>query len=72
MGSGTNAARADAPHHAQAIDDMKDQLLLVLLQRLGGDVKLPIAEIDATGSLLCSMQLVDGDTAFRFVVTRKS
>lgn len=74
MGSGINAARESAPVHAAVLDDMKDQLLLVLLQRLGGDVSIPVSEVDATGSLLCSMQLVGHgtpDVALRFVVSRK-
>ena len=72
MGQGIDLARADAPEHAAALDNMKDQLLLVLLQRLGGDVVVPVKEIDDTGGLLGSLQLVRNDTAFRFTVTKKS
>ena len=49
---------------------MKDQLLLVLLRRLGGignDVVVPIKEVDDTGGLLMSMRIdfVQRDFVFR-------
>ncbi len=73
MGSGIEAARAAAPEHAAAIDNMKDQLLLVLIKRLGGDVTIPVSEIDDTGGLLLSMQLEQfrQQPSFRFVLEKK-
>lgn len=76
MGKGTDAARAlgGSAAHAQLIDDMKDQLLIVLLNRLGGTVDIPVSEVDGTGSFVASFQIVDsGQSAkFHFVVSKKS
>jgi hypothetical protein len=55
MGQGVDMARVDAPEHAAAIDNMKDQLLLVLIARLGGKVDIPVAEIDGTGDRMLLM-----------------
>lgn len=73
MGSGIEAARLVSPEGAAAIDNMKDQLLLVLINRLGGDVTIPVSEIDDTGGLVLSMQLQQFRPApsFRFVLERK-
>lgn len=69
MGQGIELARALAPEHAQAIDNMKDQLLLVLIARLGGKVEIPVEEIDGTGGKVLSMAL-EGRT-FRFELGHK-
>lgn len=69
MGKGIDAARHDAPEHAAVLDDFKDQLLLVLLRRLGGKATIPVAEVDDTGGLLLAFSVVDG--AFNFELRRK-
>lgn len=74
MGSGTDAARSEAPQHAQAIDDFKDQLLLCLVNRLAkltedGVVTIPVSEVDNTGGLVMSMSV--HDKAFNFKVSGK-
>ena len=69
MGKGIDAARAHSPEHAAVLDDFKDQLLLVLLQRLGGKVSIPVSEVNGTGQLICSMAVVD--RTFRFEVRKK-
>lgn len=61
-------AHAD-PLAAELIDAMKGQLLMVLINRRGGEVRVPVAEIDDTGGLLLSMRL-DGST-FVFQVEKK-
>lgn len=66
MGTGTRAAGTP---EAALIDNMKDQLLLVLIRRLGGKVSIPVAEIDDTGGLVCLMG-IEGRT-FHFEITRK-
>lgn len=63
---------AASPAHRQMMDMMKEQLLIVLIERLGGDIEIPVAEIDNTGDKLMSFQLTPGKNAFRFVVSRKS
>lgn len=55
--------------HAAAIENMKSQLLIVLINRLGGSASIPVAEIDNTGPYVLSMQLTG--RSFLFVVERK-
>lgn len=57
--------------HRMAIDAMKDQLLIVLINRLGGDVDIPCAEIDATGDFMLAMQLDQRARIFHFEVGKK-
>lgn len=56
------------------IEAMLPQLLLVLIQRLGGSVRVPVDEIDATGGLVMRMAVEarGGVQSFRFIVERKS
>lgn len=70
MGRGIDLARIDAPEHAAAIDELKDQLLIVFLRRLGGAVTIPVAEIDDTGGYVMAFNVVDG--VFNFELRRKS
>ncbi len=70
MGQGTNAARAaGAGLHADVIDDLKDQLLIAFLRRLGSKISIPVKEVDETGRFVCSFN-VEGD-AFNFTLTEK-
>ena len=43
--------------HAAAINAMKLQLLIVLVNRLGGKVSVPVQEVDATGQFLLGMHM---------------
>ena len=45
MGKGIDMARADAPEHAQVMDDFKDQLLVCLLRRIA-ELKRELAELE--------------------------
>jgi hypothetical protein len=69
MGTGIDLARDGAPEHAAAIDNMKDQLLLVLIARLGGSIDIPVSEIDGTGGHVLMMS-VKGRT-FHFELRKK-
>lgn len=69
MGKGIELARAEAPLHAAVLDDFKDQLLLALIQRLGGKVSIPATEVDETGGYLLAMSINDG--AFNFELLKK-
>lgn len=72
MGTGTNAARAaGATIHADVIDNLKDQLLLVLIERLGGDITIPVAEVDNTGGKLLNMSIDQKKREFHFTIGRK-
>jgi hypothetical protein len=69
MGKGIDLAREFSPEHAAVLDNFKDQLLIVLLNRLGGKVTIPVAEVDTTGGYLASFNIENG--AFNFVVSKK-
>jgi len=68
MGKGIDMAKEFGPH-AQVIDDFKDQLLIVLLNRLGGKASIPVADVDNTGSFIVKMNIVD--RTFNFTVEKK-
>lgn len=78
MGKGRDVARdldlqtGGTGLHAQVLDDFKDQLMIVLLNRCArnGKVRIPVAEVDATGSFMVSFNVIDG--VFNFEVSRKS
>lgn len=69
MGKGIDLARQEALEHAAVLDNFKDQLLIVLIKRLGGNVRLPIAEVDDTGGDLLAFNIEDG--AFNFELRKK-
>ncbi len=72
MGRGIDMAAINAPEHAAALDDFKDQLLIVFLKRLkkyGDDLVFPVAETDDTSQDLCAFSIRDG--AFHFDLRRK-
>lgn len=60
MGKGIDLARADAPEHAAMIDDLKDQLLIAFVKRLGRNVSVPVKEIDETGRYTLSFNIENG------------
>lgn len=74
MGKGIELARAAGGGiHADLIDDLKDQLLIVLLKRLAvdGKVSIPVEEIDDTGGDVLSFS-IDESRVFNFVLGKKS
>ena len=70
MGKGIDLAREDAPLHAEVLDELKDQLLIVFLRRLGGDVSIPVSEVDETGGYVLAFSVKD--RMFHFELRRKS
>jgi hypothetical protein len=76
MGKGINIARAaGAGIHADVLDDLKDQLLVVFLKRLkayGHTLDFPVAEIDDTGKDLVSFSVDPITRDFHFELGRKS
>lgn len=83
MGSGIDLARADAPEHAALLDDMKDQLILVLIRRLCASdaegiragrqrLTIPVGEVDDTGGLLLAFSVDVEQREFNFELRRKS
>lgn len=71
MGKGTDMARElGGGLHADAMDDFKDQLLIVFLKRLGGKVSIPVTEMDDTGQDNLTLSVVDG--VFHMETRKKS
>lgn len=56
---------------AAGIAKMKEQLLIVFVRRLGGDITVPVAEVDDTGGLVMRMDVDQVEKTFRFVIERK-
>lgn len=77
MGAGIDAARAaGAGIHADVLDNMKDQLILVLIRRLvgarSGKLAIPVDEIDDTGGQILSFELNMIKREFVFELGQKS
>lgn len=49
-----------SPDHRAFMDQVKGQLLIVLVNRLGGAVDLPIPEVDGTGDFNLALSVIDG------------
>lgn len=74
MGKGMELMRLDAPEHVAMLDDMKDQLLIVLIKRLAdkdGKLPIPVAEIDDTGRDLLSFRVDFEARIFHFHLEKK-
>lgn len=76
MGKGIDIARAaGAGLHADVLDDLKDQLLVVFLKRLktyGHTLDFPVSEIDDTGKDVVSFSVDPVTREFHFELGRKS
>lgn len=57
--------------HMLALEAMKSQLLIVLVNRLGGTVEVPAAEIDGTGRFNMMMSVDPATRSFTFQVVAK-
>lgn len=73
FGQETLAAQYTEPFSvaAQLLEAMKGQLLIVLVNRLGGKVDIPVSEVDATGRFLMSMVVDQERGVFTFEVKKK-
>jgi hypothetical protein len=71
MGTGTDAARDIAPEHATLIDNMKEQLLIAFLRRLGGTLDMPVSEVDDTSTLLFAFSIDFDKRIFHFELRKK-
>ena len=56
------------PVAREEIDAMLGQLLIVLVNRSGGSIEIPIAEIDGTGRFNLSMKRDERARSFTFTV----
>lgn len=71
MARGVDLARVDAPEHAALIENMKEQLLIVFLKRLGGALDIPVREIDDTGQDLFAFSVDPVTRVFHFEIRKK-
>jgi len=71
MTSGIDLATTDDPELGALLHNMKDQLLIVMINRLGGSVDIPVSEIDDSGEFICMMR-IDNGNSFHFEVSKKS
>lgn len=69
---GTDIARQFAPEHADMIEAMLQQLLIVLVKRAGGSVNIDVSEIDGTGQDMLGFQILPDQRTFHFAVSKKS
>lgn len=67
MGKGIDAARDQSPLHAQVLDDLKDQLLIAFVRRLGNQVSIPISEVDETGKFCLTFGIKDDNLNFQLI-----
>lgn len=58
--------------HQQAVEAMKSQLLIVLVNRLGGTADIPVSEIDGTGKFNLAFRLDPETRTFHFSVQTKA
>lgn len=61
-----------SPALAEALDAMKGQLLIVLANRLGGEVEIPVEEIDGTGGWMMNVSVDPAGRTFTLTTSRKS
>jgi hypothetical protein len=71
MAKGIDLARAAAPEHAAAIEEMLPQLLICFLRRLGSSIDIPVAEVDDTGGLLLAFNIDPLKRSFHFELQKK-
>lgn len=69
---GTDVARELAPDHADMIEAMLQQLLIVFVKRAGGSVNVPVSEVDGTGGDMLSFQVMPDQKTLHFAVSKKS
>ncbi len=75
MGKGRDLAGSTGnPKMDELLDDLKDQLIIVLMKRLMDDknqVRFHVSEIDDTGGQILAMEILE-DKTFLFTVKDKS
>lgn len=59
--------------HKEVLDQFKDQLLIVLIKRLGGTISIPVTEVDDTGRDVLSFSITTTSVtqSFNFTVGKK-
>ena len=57
---------------AHVLNQLKDQLLIVLVNRLGGEVELPVNEVDGTGQYMMDLEADHNNGSFKLKVNKKN
>lgn len=73
MGKGARLASElfGSREHAALLDDLKDQLLIVFLKRLGGAIDMPVSEVDDTAQDLFAFSVYPQTKRFHFEIRKK-
>lgn len=67
MGKGIDLVKDINPEHAKVMDELKDQLLIVFLKRMGGYAAISVSEIDDTENDRLTFK-IDENKVFHFEV----
>jgi hypothetical protein len=59
------------PELAKAIDRMRNDLLIIFLNRLGGKIDIPASEVDRAGSFVLTLEVNPATRVFRFTTVKK-
>ena len=57
--------------HSDMVDDLKGQLLTAFLSLLGGQLAIPVKEVDETGRFVLVLSVSDGNFNFELKEKRK-
>lgn len=72
FGRKLTAAEAEAYLGGDTMNLFRAQLMLVMLDRLGGELTIPVAEVDATGRFTMEMEIDQRAKTFTLKLGRKS
>lgn len=61
MGKGIDAARYVAPEHAAVMEAFRDDLIIALVVKAGGRVRIKVAEVDRMGGYVLMLAVRDGE-----------
>ena len=71
FGRKLTAQEAEAYLGGDTLNLVRQQLMLVLLDRLGGEVTIPVAEVDATGRFAMTMDVDQVTKTFTLKLGKK-
>ena len=72
FGRKLTAAEAEAYLGGETMDLFRQQLMLVMLDRFGREVEIPVSEVDATGRFGMTLELDPVKGLFRLKLMEKS
>lgn len=71
MGVTIDLAKQQNQELGVLLENMRDELLLVFVQRLGGKVVIPVSEVDKTKGVVMMMEVNTDERSFTFEIVRK-